>query len=68
MKKWDKALIDFQSVIQLQPLNGSGYIGQADSMKGIGNFKGALAAYNMALDLDKTCTEQVLTKRGVLSY
>jgi hypothetical protein len=42
MKKFEKALIDFQHVINLQPCNGAGYVGQADSMKGIGNFKGAL--------------------------
>lgn len=52
MKKFEKALVDFQQVITLQPGNGQGYIGQADSMKGIGNFKGALHAYNQALQLD----------------
>ncbi len=45
MKKYDKALIDFQNVIKLQPSNGHGFIGQADSLKGLGNFKSALHAY-----------------------
>jgi Flp pilus assembly protein TadD len=49
LKKFDKALIDFQNVINLQPHNGSGYIGLADSMKGLGNFKGALHSYNQAI-------------------
>jgi tetratricopeptide (TPR) repeat protein len=35
-------LIDFQSVIKISPKAGAGYIGQADSLKGIGNFKAAL--------------------------
>jgi hypothetical protein len=42
MKKYEKTLIDFQNVIKLQPQYGAGYIGQADSMKGMGNFKGAI--------------------------
>jgi hypothetical protein len=42
MKQFEKALIDFQQVIKLAPKSGSGFIGQADSLKGLGNFKGAL--------------------------
>lgn len=42
MKKYDKALVDFQNVIKLQPQNGSAYIGKADSLKGLGNYKAAL--------------------------
>ena len=45
-KKWDKALSDFRVVIQLQPNNGLGYLGQGDSLKGIGNYNGALQSYS----------------------
>jgi tetratricopeptide (TPR) repeat protein len=68
MKKFEKALIDFQYVINLQPYNGQGYIGQADSMKGIGNFKGALQSYNQAISLDPRVKSQGIFKRAVLLY
>jgi tetratricopeptide (TPR) repeat protein len=55
-------------VINLQPYNGSGYIGQADSMKGIGNFKGALQSYNQAISMDSRCRNQGMYKRAVLLY
>lgn len=41
-KKWDKALSDFRVVISVAPENGLGYLGQGDSLKGIGNYNGAL--------------------------
>jgi tetratricopeptide (TPR) repeat protein len=55
-------------VINLQPYNGAGYIGQADSMKGIGNFKGALQSYNQAISIDVRCRNQGLLKRAILLY
>jgi tetratricopeptide (TPR) repeat protein len=41
-KKWDKSLSDFHIVISVAPDNGLGYLGQGDSLKGIGNYNGAL--------------------------
>lgn len=35
-KKWDKALNDFKVVLKSQPSNGMGFLGQADSLKGLG--------------------------------
>lgn len=51
-EKWEKALADFQAVIQLQPNNGLGHLGQGDSLKGIGNYNDSLAAFSKAIDTD----------------
>ena len=49
-------------------MNGAGYVGQADSLKGIGNFKGSLQAYSKALEIDKNIGSSILLKRGILLY
>ena len=51
-KKWDKALSDFRTVISIMPENGLGYLGQGDSLKGIGNYNGALLSYSKAIEDD----------------
>ena len=51
-KRWEKALGDFRMVIGLQPENGLGYLGQGDSLKGIGNYAGALSSYSKAMEID----------------
>ena len=65
-KKWDKSLSDFRMVIQVSPDNGLGYLGQGDSLKGIGNYNGALQSYSKAIEIDTTCMQQGLMKRGIL--
>ena len=65
-KKWDKALSDFRIVIQVSPENGLGYLGQGDSLKGIGNYNGALQSYTKAIEIDLSCMQQGLMKRGIL--
>jgi tetratricopeptide (TPR) repeat protein len=56
-KKWDKALSDFRIVISVSPENGLGYLGQGDSLKGIGNYNGALQSYSQAIEIDITCIQ-----------
>ena len=63
-QKWDKALTDFNQVIQLQPSNGLGYLGQGDSLKGLGNVEGALNSYTQAIKVDEKSASQGLIKRG----
>ncbi len=63
-QKWDKALTDFNQVIQLQPSNGLGYLGQGDSLKGLGNVEGALNSYTQAITVDEKSASQGLIKRG----
>lgn len=66
-KKWDKALTDFRIVISLSPENGLGYLGLGDSLKGIGNYNGALSSYSEAIGVDGNgCGHQGLMKRGIL--
>jgi tetratricopeptide (TPR) repeat protein len=38
----DRIISDFQSVINLMPNKGMGYVGKGDALKGIGNYAGAL--------------------------
>jgi hypothetical protein len=40
-------------VISLQETNGLGYLGQGDSLKGIGNYNAALLSYSKALEVDE---------------
>lgn len=54
-KKWDKALNDFRIVISLSQENGLGFLGQGDSLKGIGNYNGALLSYSKAIEIDQQC-------------
>lgn len=49
----ERIINDFQTVIDLIPDKGLGYLGKGDSLKGIGNYKGALDCYNMAIRLDE---------------
>jgi tetratricopeptide (TPR) repeat protein len=53
-------------VIQVSGENGLGYLGQGDSLKGIGNYNGALQSYTKAVEIDSTCMQQGLMKRGIL--
>lgn len=46
--------------------NGLGYLGQGDSLKGIGNYNGALQSYTRAIEVDPTSAQQGLMKRGIL--
>ncbi len=51
----------------MQPeTNGLGYLGQGDSLKGIGNYNGAFLSYSKAIEVDPTCESQGLMKRGIL--
>lgn len=65
-KKWEKALGDFRAVIGTQPHNGLGFLGQGDSLKGMGNFNGALVSYAQAIEVDSKTVSQGLMKRGLL--
>ena len=56
-KKWDKSLSDFRMVIQVSPDNGLGYLGQGDSLKGIGNYNGSIQSYSKAIEIDITCMQ-----------
>lgn len=66
LKKWDKAFVDFRTVLQLSSNNGLGLLGQGDALKGIGNFQGALSSYSDAIEVDKESSRQALMKRGIL--
>jgi hypothetical protein len=44
-------------VIQVSPDNGLGYLGQGDSLKGIGNYNGSLQSYSKAIEIDITCMQ-----------
>jgi len=43
-----------------------GYLGQGDSLKGIGNYNGALQSYTKAIEIDQQTITQGLMKRGLL--
>lgn len=49
----ERIINDFQTVIDLMPDKGLGYLGKGDSLKGIGNYAGALDCYTMAIRLDE---------------
>lgn len=66
LKKWDKAFIDFRKVLQISKNNGLGLLGQGDSLKGIGNYSGALSSYTSAIEVDKESSKQGYMKRGIL--
>lgn len=66
LKKWDKAFIDFRTVLQLSKNNGLGLLGQGDALKGIGNYQGALSSYSDAIEVDKESRKQAYMKRGIL--
>lgn len=66
MKKWDKAFIDFRTVLQLSKNNGLGLLGQGDALKGIGNYPGAIGSYSDAIEVDKESMKQAYMKRGIL--
>lgn len=51
-KKWDKALNDFKTVLRHSPKNGMGYLGQADSLKGLGKIEKAIESYSKVIELD----------------
>jgi tetratricopeptide (TPR) repeat protein len=68
LNRWEKALTDFRTVISLAPNSGLGYLGQGDSLKGIGNYNAALNSYTSALSLDDNTTVQALMKRGILYH
>jgi hypothetical protein len=53
-------------VITVSPENGLGYLGQGDSLKGIGNYTAALQSFTKAVEVDPTCVQQGLMKRGIL--
>jgi tetratricopeptide (TPR) repeat protein len=53
-------------VISLQANNGLGYLGQGDSLKGIGNYNGALLSFSKAIEVDPKTISQGLMKRGLL--
>ncbi|CDW75599.1 tpr domain containing protein [Stylonychia lemnae] len=59
---------DLQNALKAEFRNFQSYIGQADSLKGLGNFKAALQSYNQAIAIDMNCRDQGLTKRGILLY
>ena len=65
-KDWGKALTDFGNVINISPMNGLGYLGQGDSLKGIGNYDGALMSFSKAIEIDESAKEQGMMKRGIL--
>lgn len=66
LKKWDKAFIDFRTVLQVSKNNGLGLLGQGDALKGIGNYQGALSSYSDAIEVDKESRKQAHMKRGIL--
>lgn len=66
LKKWDKAFIDFRTVLQISKNNGLGLLGQGDALKGIGNYQGAIGSYSEAIEVDKESRKQALMKRGIL--
>lgn len=52
--------------MQVQPDNGLGYLGQGDSLKGLGNFSAALDSFTRAITLDEKSQNQGMMKRGCL--
>lgn len=65
-KKWDKAHNDFNTVQKFSPNNGMGFLGQGDSLKGLGKIEDAIEAYTQVIELDPQTMSQGLMKRGLL--
>jgi tetratricopeptide (TPR) repeat protein len=51
-KKWDKALQDFKMVLKFSNKNGMGYLGQGDSLKGLGKIEEAISSYSKVIEVD----------------
>ncbi|CAI2370054.1 unnamed protein product [Moneuplotes crassus] len=50
---YERIITDYQSVINLLPNKGLGYIGKGDALKGLGDYSAALKCYSKAIQLDE---------------
>lgn len=55
-EKWEKAILDYKMIIKLMPDKGIGFLGKGDSLKGLGNYGGALTAFTKAIQKDQDVT------------
>jgi len=58
---YERIISDYQSVINLLPNRGIGYIGKADALKGIGDYAAALKLYSKAIQLDQKEMDKEIT-------
>jgi tetratricopeptide (TPR) repeat protein len=66
-KKWDKAISDFYEAHSLSPLEGAGYLGQADSFLGMNDIKNALKTLDQCLKFP-SIVPQALLKIGKIYF
>lgn len=53
-------------MINLQPKNGLGHLGQGDAFKGLGQIEESITAFTQAINIDHKAASQGLMKRGLL--
>jgi len=58
----ERVITDFQTVINLIPNKGLGYVGKADALRSIGDFAGALDWYSKAIKLEEKHLRKLLVE------
>ncbi|OMJ87536.1 hypothetical protein SteCoe_10711 [Stentor coeruleus] len=67
MQKWDKAISDFYEAISIGSNEGGGFLGLADSLIGMGEYKNAIKMLDQALKCSNS-VNLALLKRGKLLF
>lgn len=67
LKKPEKAIKDFERAIQIDPQRPGGYLGRANCLNTMGQYKQAIVDYNHALSIDATLANAYVN-RGIAYY
>lgn len=64
----DKAEADFNVAIQLSPQKGLGYLGKADCLRMLNNYKEAIRCYQKAIQCEQAVGNAAMLKKAITLY
>lgn len=65
MKRFDKALSDFDIAIHLNNMCGLGYMGKGDCLRFMGEYEQAISLYTCALEKEEIVSKVAVLKRAI---
>jgi len=66
--KLDKALMDFNRAIKLDPSRADGYVGRANTLNGLGRYQEAVKDYDKAIEIDPKVANAYVNRGSAYSH
>lgn len=66
--KLDKALVDFNRAIKIDPSRADGYVGRANTLNGLGRYQEALKDYDTAIEIDPKLANAYVNRGSAYSH